>query len=98
MDFLTMRISATMKIGRFIFLVLVGLFVYWAAAYDTFANFLYTLADKLQPWAEVVDAKFDQFIDGADVEKYFVYFLKGWFFASCLALIRTISGSNRFAY
>lgn len=88
--FLTMRISATMKIGRFIFLVLVGLFVYWAAAYDTFANFLYTLADKLQPWAEVAGAKFDKFIDGADVEKYFVYFLKGWFFASCLALILSV--------
>ena len=70
--FLTKRISFAMKIGRFIFLVLVGLFVYWAAAYDTFANFLYTLADKLQPWAEVADAKFDKFIDGADVEIYFV--------------------------
>ena len=54
-------------VRRGIALVLVGLFVYWAATDDTFANFLTGLAKDAQPWAEVIDAKTNAFIDKINV-------------------------------
>lgn len=77
-----------MKFARFIFLILVCLFVYWAAAYDTFANFLNSLAEDAQPLAETIDTKTNEFInniDPADLE-IFAYLTKGLFIASCVAL------------
>ncbi len=77
-----------MKFARFIFLILVCLFVYWAAAYDTFANFLNSLAEDAQPLAETIDTKTNEVINNinpADLE-IFSYLTKGLFIASCVAL------------
>lgn len=76
-------------VRRLITLVLVGLFVYWAATDDTFANFLTGLTEDAQPWAEVIDAKTNAFIDkinAADIDAVITYLNRGLFIASCVAL------------
>ncbi|MBR2326124.1 MAG: hypothetical protein IKA49_02050 [Alistipes sp.] len=78
-----------MKFGRFILLILVGLFVYWAAAYDTFSNFVTSFTDDAQPLAEVVDAKTNKAIDqlnATDMKMLIPHFNKGLLIASCVAL------------
>ena len=35
--------------------IAVGIFVYWAAAYDTFANFLESIFTKLEPLGVIID-------------------------------------------
>ena len=78
-----------MKFVRFLLLILLGLFVYWAAAYDTFANFLTSFAEDALPLAEVIDAKTNAFIDkinAADIDAVTTYLNRGLFIASCVAL------------
>ena len=78
-----------MKLVRFLILILLGLFVYWAAADDTFANFLTELTEDSQPLAEVIDAKTNTFIDkinASDIKEVTLYLNRGLFIASCVAL------------
>ena len=78
-----------MKFVKFILLVLLGLFVYWAAADDTFANFLTNLADDAKPLAETIDAKTNALIDkinAADIKEVTLHLNRGLFIGSCVAL------------
>lgn len=78
-----------MKFVKFILLVLLGLFVYWAAADDTFANFLTNLADDAQPLAETIDAKTNALIDkinASDIKEVTLHLNRGLFIGSCVAL------------
>ena len=80
-------------VRRLITLVLVGLFVYWAAADDTFANFLTSLAEDAQPWAEVIDAKTNAFIDKinvANVNDVTLLLNRGLLIASCVATVLSL--------
>ena len=80
-------------VRRLITLVLVGLFVYWAAAYDTFANFLTDLAEDAQPLAEVIDAKTNAFIDKINVANANAVTLilnKCLLIASCVATVLSL--------
>lgn len=52
-----------MKLSRIIWILLVGLFVYWGATTDTLANLLNGLAERLEPTAEVVDQATNRAID-----------------------------------
>ena len=78
---------------RLITLVLVGLFVYWAAADDTFANFLTGLAEDAQPLAEVIDAKTNAFIDKinvTNVNNVTLLLNRGLLIASCVATVLSL--------
>lgn len=78
-----------MKLVRFLILILLGLFVYWAAADDTFANFLTELTEGSQPLAEMIDAKTNAFIDKTntlDINVVTTSLNRGLFIASCVAL------------
>ena len=80
-------------VRRLITLVLVGLFVYWAATDDTFANFLTGLAEDAQPWAEVIDAKTNAFIDKINVANANAVTLilnKCLLIASCVATVLSL--------
>lgn len=44
-----------MKWSRILWFIAVGIFVYWAAAYDTFANFLESIFTKLEPLGVIID-------------------------------------------
>jgi hypothetical protein len=78
-----------MKFVKFIIFILLGLFVYWAAADDTFANFLTNLADDAKPLAETIDAKTNALIDkinAADIKEVTLHLNRGLFIGSCVAL------------
>lgn len=78
-----------MKFVKFIIFILLGLFVYWAAADDTFANFLTGLADDAEPLAKTIDAKTNELIDKinvADIKEVTLYLNRGLFIGSCVAV------------
>lgn len=82
-----------MKFVRFLLFILLGLFVYWAAAYDTFANFLTSFAEDAQPLAEVIDAKTNAFIDKINVANANAVTLilnKCLLIASCVATVLSL--------
>lgn len=77
------------KFARFISLILLGLFVYWAAAYDTFYNFLNTLLEDLQPWAKTTIDKINEVLRNMtdqDIIAFGSAVGTGLFVVSCVAL------------
>ncbi len=82
-----------MKFVKFIIFILLGLFVYWAAADDTFANFLISLADDAKPLAETIDAKTNELIDKinvANINEVTLYLNRGLFIGSCVAVVLSL--------
>ena len=84
-----------MKFVKFISLILLGLFVYWAAADDTLANFLTSFAEDAQPLAETIDAKTNAFIDkinaaNTNIKGVTLYLNRGLFIGSCVALLLSL--------
>ena len=82
-----------MKFVKFIIFILLGLFVYWAAADDTFANFLISLADDAKPLAETIDANTNELIDKinvANINEVTLYLNRGLFIGSCVAVVLSL--------
>ena len=52
-----------MKKSRIIWIIIIGVVVYWGAAYPTLGNWIEALSVKLQPAAEVIDESTNRFID-----------------------------------
>ena len=78
-----------MKFVKFIFLILLGVFVYWAAADDTFANFVNDFANNNQSLAETIDAKTNALIDkinASDIKEVTLLVNRGLLIGSCVAL------------
>lgn len=78
-----------MKFVKFIFLILLGVFVYWAAADDTFANFVNDFANNNQSLAETIDAKTNALIDkinASDIKEVTLLLNRGLLIGSCVAL------------
>ena len=83
-----------MKFSRIIWLIAVGIFVYWGAAYDTLGNFIERAADKLTAIEFSVEtgngvlAKFEHFITKVRFNNFVNKFLLA---LSCLALVLSIA-------
>ena len=52
-----------MKKSRIIWIIIIGVIVYWGAAYPTLGNWIEALSVKLQPAAEVIDESTNRLID-----------------------------------
>ena len=52
-----------MKKSRIIWIIIIGVVVYWGAAYPTLGNWIEALSVKLRPAAEVIDESTNRFID-----------------------------------
>ena len=82
-----------MKFVKFIFLILLGVFVYWAAADDTFANFVNDFANNNQSLAESIDAKTNALIDkinASDIKEVTLLLNRGLLIGSCVALVLSL--------
>ena len=82
-----------MKKSRLIWIIIIGVIVYWGAAYPTLGNWIEALSVKLQPAAEVIDESTNRFIDNLnEVDDATLYktISRVLFGFSCLALVLSI--------
>ena len=82
-----------MKKSRIIWIIIIGVFVYWGAAYPTLGNWIEALSVKLQPAAEVIDESTNRLIDNLnEVDDATLYktISRVLFGFSCLALVLSI--------
>ena len=56
-----------MKFSRIIWMLVVGVIVYWGAAYPTLGNWIEAISVKLEPVVEVIFESTERLIDNLDL-------------------------------